>query len=104
MVAMMNKITAGDSKSGKTTGDSASGSSGKKGDRRRTYQPCDNDKDGKRTARRYNNDNYCWTCGFDISHTSSTCKWIKDIDNHKKEATAANTLGGSQRNMQLRTT
>jgi hypothetical protein len=80
-------MTTGDSTSGKMTGDSASGSSGKKGDRQRNYQPRDNDKDGKRTARRYNNDNYCWTCGFDISHTSSTCKWITDTDNHKKEAT-----------------
>jgi hypothetical protein len=26
-----------------------------------------NGKDGTRIARRWDNDNYCWTCGFDIS-------------------------------------
>jgi hypothetical protein len=25
--------------------------------------------DGIRTTRRWDNDNYCWTCGYDIKHT-----------------------------------
>ena len=61
-----------------------------------------NNKDGSRTRRRWANDNYCWTCGFDIKHNSNTCKHIKDAANHKKEATATNTMGGSTRNLHLR--
>ena len=59
-------------------------------------------KDGIRTSRRWDNDNYCWTCGFDIMHTSENCKYIKDATAHKKEATANNPMGGSTRNMHLR--
>jgi hypothetical protein len=62
-----------------------------------------NGKDGTRLARRWDNDNYCWTCGFDIKHTSETCKYIKDKVNHKKEATATNTMNGYSRNLHLRT-
>jgi hypothetical protein len=58
--------------------------------------------DGVRTTRRWDNDNYCWTCGYDIKHTSNNCKYIKDTTNHKKEATATNTMGGSNRNLHLR--
>jgi hypothetical protein len=87
MMAMMNKMKT----SGSTGDTSGGGGTKKKGDRRR-----DNDKDGKRTNRRYDNDNYCWTCGFDLNHISSQCKWITDEANHKKEATASNTMGGSQ--------
>jgi len=61
-----------------------------------------NGKDGTRTTRRWDNDNYCWTCGFDIRHTSKTCKYIKDVTAHKNEATATNTMGGSTRNLHLR--
>jgi hypothetical protein len=61
-----------------------------------------NGKDGTRIARRWDNDNYCWTCGFDIKHTSETCKYIKDTVNHKKEATATNTMNGSSRNLHIR--
>jgi hypothetical protein len=61
-----------------------------------------NGKDGTRITRRRDNDNYCWTCGFDIKHTSETCKYIKDTTNHKKEATATNTMNGSIRNLHLR--
>jgi len=43
-----------------------------------------NGKDGTRPTRRWDNDNYCWTCGYDIKHTSETCKYIKDTVNHKK--------------------
>ena len=64
---------------------------------------CKNNSDGTRSCRRWDNDNYCWTCGFDIKHCSMTCVYIKDEANHKKEATADNTMGGSQRNMHLRT-
>ena len=61
-----------------------------------------NDEAGCRTCRRWDNDEYCWTCGFDIKHNSMTCKYIKDHANHKKEATATNTMGGSTRNLNLR--
>ncbi|OEU18651.1 hypothetical protein FRACYDRAFT_236930 [Fragilariopsis cylindrus CCMP1102] len=61
-----------------------------------------NGKDGTRTCRRWSNDEYCWTCGFDIKHNSMTCKYIKDAAAHKKEATAANPMGGSTRNLHLR--
>jgi hypothetical protein len=93
MMKMMGKMTTGGSKGETPKGDT-------KGVSRR------NDKNGKRSHRRYGdeNDNYCWTCGFDIGHTSSTCQYIVNTANHKKEATASNTMGGSQRNMHLRTT
>jgi hypothetical protein len=61
-----------------------------------------NGKDGTRPTRRWDNDNYCWTCGFDIKHTSETCKYIKGTANHKKEATATNTMNGSSQNLHLR--
>jgi hypothetical protein len=61
-----------------------------------------NGKDGTRITRRWDNDNYCWTCGFGIKHTSETCKYIKDTTNHKKEATATNTMNGSIHNLHLR--
>jgi hypothetical protein len=61
-----------------------------------------NGKDGIRTTRRWNNDNYCWTCGFDIKHNSMTCQYIKEPEKHKKEATATNTMEGSTRNLHLR--
>jgi hypothetical protein len=93
MMAMMNKMNAG-----------GAGASAKTGNQSQNRQLGDNDKNGKRNTRRYNNDNYCWTCGFDISHTSMVCKYTNGNVDHKKEATAANTMGGSQRNMHLRTT
>ena len=61
-----------------------------------------NGKDQTRSTRRWENDNYCWSCGFDIKHTSATCKYIKDVTNHKAEATAMNPMGGSTRNLHLR--
>jgi hypothetical protein len=35
---------------------------------------------GQQTQRRYSNENYCWSHGFDIhnSHTSLTCCWPED--------------------------
>jgi hypothetical protein len=53
MMAMMNKM-----KTSGSTGDT-SGSGGGGGGKKKKYLPRDNDKDGKRTTRRYNNDNYC---------------------------------------------
>jgi hypothetical protein len=60
MMSMMSKMTTGGS-----TGENGGG--GKK-----AFVSQRNDKNGKRSNRRYNNDNYCWTCGFDLGHTSST--------------------------------
>jgi hypothetical protein len=51
------------------------------------------------TKRRFKeNGNYCWTHGHDISkpHTSETCN--RPRAGHKKEATKANTMGGSNAN------
>jgi hypothetical protein len=62
-----------------------------------------NGKDGIRNTRRWDNDNYCWTCGFDIKHNSMTCQYITEPEKHQKEATATNTMNGSTRNLHLRT-
>lgn len=35
------------------------------------------------TSRKWENDNYCWTCGYDIKHTSLTCLYIKDTEKHR---------------------
>jgi hypothetical protein len=61
-----------------------------------------NNESGVRTTRRWDNDHYCWTCGYDIKHTSMTCTYITNTANHQKEATATNTMGGSTRNLHLR--
>ena len=65
-----------------------------------------NDATGKRVARRYDNDKYCHRCGYDVNHTSATCKYVKPEEqaNHRPTATAANPMGGSMRNMHLRRT
>jgi hypothetical protein len=63
-----------------------------------------NGQDGTRNTRRWDNDNYCWTCGFDIKHNSMTCQYIKEPEKHQKQATATNTMNGSTRNLHLRTT
>ena len=70
----------------------------------RAGKPRDNDKNGIRQTRRYKHNNYCWTCGYDVNHTSMTCKWIKDIAKHDKNATYNNTNGGSTRNLHLKPT
>ena len=64
-----------------------------------------NDATGKRKTRRYTHDQYCYRCGYDVNHTSATCKWIKpeEQENHQPTATADNPMGGSMRNMHLRT-
>jgi hypothetical protein len=53
------------------------------------------------TQRRYHNDNYCWSHGYDVhsSHTGLTCRWPKD--GHKTEATRTNPMGGSDLNKSL---
>jgi hypothetical protein len=62
-----------------------------------------NGKNGIRPTRRWDNDNYCWTCGSDIKHDSMTCRYITDTEYHKKEATTTNTImNGSSRNLYLR--
>jgi hypothetical protein len=45
--------------------------------------------------KRYKNDNYCWTHGYDChdNHTSSNCKNPKD--GHQKDATKNNPMNGS---------
>jgi hypothetical protein len=42
--------------------------------------------------------NYCWAHGYKVgsTHTSLTCKLLKP--GHKREATRADTMGGSQAN------
>jgi hypothetical protein len=54
----------------------------------------------KRGQRSFNSSptNYCWTHGYkvDSTHTILTCKLLKQ--GHKKEATRADNMGGSQAN------
>ena len=42
-----------------------------------------------------NNDNYCWSHGYQVGkeHTSETC--TKPREGHQRNATLANTMGGS---------
>ena len=43
---------------------------------------------------------YCWSCGFDplgLNHSSAEGSCFKPKAGHKVEATAANTMGGSQK-------
>ena len=89
------------------SGSGGRGSGGNRGGRRGYRElgsanfPRNNDG-GTRMTRRWDNDNYCWTCGFDIKHTSMTCTYFKNPATHNKEATATNTMGGSTRNLHLR--
>ena len=48
--------------------------------------------------KKFDNENYCWTHGFDChaTHTSLTCK--NPLQGHCREATRDNTMGGSQEN------
>jgi hypothetical protein len=54
----------------------------------------------KRSQRSFNpsSSNYCWTHGYKVgnTHTSLTCKLLRP--GHKKEATQADNMGGSQAN------
>jgi hypothetical protein len=53
---------------------------------------------GGRLRKRYHNQNYCWTHGFDLTrnHDSTNCRF--PADGHKTDATRTNNLGGSQTN------
>jgi hypothetical protein len=55
------------------------------------------EKRGQRSFKPYPN-NYCWTHGYKVgnTHTSLTCKLPKP--GHKREATRADNMGGSQDN------
>jgi hypothetical protein len=55
------------------------------------------EKRGQRSFKPSSN-NYCWTHGYKVgnTHTSLTCKLPKP--GHKREATRANNMGGSQAN------
>jgi hypothetical protein len=50
----------------------------------------------------YNNDNYCWSHGYNVhdSHDSSTCRTC--LPGHQHAATRANTMGGSQANKDMK--
>ena len=54
-----------------------------------------------RTRRRFSNDNYCWSHGWDVSrtHDSTNCRHQKE--GHKTEATRSNTMNGSDTNKNL---
>jgi hypothetical protein len=49
-----------------------------------------------RVKKRYKNENYCWSHGYDVSkaHTSESCTFPKD--GHNTSATRTHNLGGSQ--------
>jgi hypothetical protein len=97
----INRLESSGSRSGSgsTSGSGGTRNSGSRGGQK-NYPS--NGKDGIRNSRRYDNDNYCWTCGFDIKHDSMTCQYIKEPEKHQKEATATNTMEGSTRNLHLR--
>jgi hypothetical protein len=46
--------------------------------------------------KKFRNQNYCWSHGYDVhpTHNSSSCNFPRD--GHKKEATRANPMSGSQ--------
>ena len=98
----INRLEASGSSSGSgsTSGSGGTRNSGSRGGGQKHYPI--NGKDGIRNSRRYDNDNYYWTCGFDIKHNSMTCQYIKEPEKHQKDATATNTMEGSTRNLHLR--
>ena len=65
-------------------------------DRNRGNQP-------PRATRRWDNDNYCLSCGYDIAewHTSKTCPPSRRGPAHNEMATRTSTLGGSERHRAL---
>ena len=56
-----------------------------------------NPRPGRNNNTYRDNGNYCWTHGYRVGnkHNSETCK--NPAPGHKKEATRANTMGGSER-------
>jgi hypothetical protein len=61
----------------------------------------DHNNRGRGRVRYNNNENYCWTHGYDVADTHRSDSCTNPGDGHKKEATRANTLGGSNRNRGL---
>ncbi len=57
--------------------------------------PAGRDNPSRPRPRRYHNNNYCWTHGWDVhdNHTSLTCN--RQADGHKQAATHSNTMSGS---------
>ena len=53
-------------------GSSGGGGQGRSNKEGRKSHPS-NGKDGIRVTKRWDNDNYCWLCGFNIKNTSMTC-------------------------------
>jgi hypothetical protein len=78
------------------------GNGGRGGYRKMGSKSYPRNNDGVRTTRRWDNDHYCWACGYHIKHTSMTCVYITDTANHRREATATNSMNGSTRNLHLR--
>ena len=54
-------------------------------------------------TRRWNNENYCSSCGYDITEwqTSKTCPPSRRAPDHNELATRTSTLGGSERHRAL---
>jgi hypothetical protein len=102
--ALTDKINRLESGNTSTKRGSGGGGGSQGGGKRHKGWLLPNGKDGIRNTRRWDNDNYCWTCGFDIKHNSMTCQYITEPDKHQKQATATNTMNGSTRNLHLRTT
>jgi hypothetical protein len=101
--ALTDKINRLESGNSSTKRGGGGGGSSQGGGKRHKGWLLPNGKDGIRNTRRWDNDNYCWTCGFDIKHNSMTCQYITEPEKHQKQATATNTMNGSTRNLHLRT-
>ena len=52
-----------------------------------------------RAARRWDNENYCYSCGFDVVewHTSYMCPPSRRCPDHNEHATRINIMGGSEK-------
>ena len=56
-----------------------------------------------RALRGWDNENYCYSCGFDVSewHTSHTCTPSRRHSEHNEQATQSNIMGGSEKHRAL---
>ena len=56
-----------------------------------------------RAIRRWDNNNYCSSCSFDVAewHNIHTCPPSRRRPDHNEQATRANTIGGSEKNPAL---
>jgi hypothetical protein len=63
-----------------------------------TNLPRNNQNEKSNPKKRYRNNNYCWTHGYDCheKHTSATCK--NPAEGHQKDATKTNIMSGSTAN------